>query len=348
MNGCPVEQAQNRILLAIAENGEGAVGVLAEMYREDEIGRAAIKGLVFQNVGKFARSICIRAIGASGNLPDAENVLSHLLGHENSWKRKAYCRQSVKTFGGGQIFIHQAEKEKAVRESAVSAFSMLLEREGGHISLESGRALVKCAIADPSHKVRGMSSGLIAKYANSTIFSQLLTYMINAEKTGEFSILEKGEDAIDEMVGEMQLERPRGSFIKPVIGLSNSSEGMWDFAVRTIMRLFYKTDMKKEIQDLVIREKMKLGSQGRNKNRLAINRLDSLILAMGKELKSNKRKKMTAEAELGGEIVRPPRNMRGLASVLEEPVEVPRGPVVTALRNMGRKIKRVFTGGPRR
>ena len=348
MNGCPVEQEQNRILLTIAEKGRGAVQDLANMYKEDEIGRAAIKGLVFQAVGEFARGTCIRAMGESGNLLDLENVLMHLLGHENGWKRKAYCRKSSKMFGKGKVFIHQADKDNSIREGAVSAVGMLLEREGGHISIESGRALVKCAIADPSGEVRENASRIVAGYANSTTFSQLFTYMINAEKAGEFELLERSEDATRIMVEEMTLERPRGSFLKPLIGLSNSSEGMWDFAVGTVMHLFHNTDMKKDIQDLVIREKIKLGSQERNDNRLAINRLGSLIVAMGKELKTDKKKKMTAEADMGGAVMRPPQKMRGLASVLEEPVEVPRGPVVTALRKVGRKIKRVFAKGPRR
>ncbi|MBD3389353.1 hypothetical protein GF415_00140 [Candidatus Micrarchaeota archaeon] len=348
MNRCPVEQEQNRILLTIAEKGKGAVRDLACMYNEDEIGRAAMKGLVFQAVGEFARGTCIKAIEGSGNLLELENVLMHLLGHENGWKRKAYCRKSAKMFGKGRIFIHQADKDDSIREAAVSAVMVVLEKEGGHVSLESGRALVKCAIADPSGEVRKKASRIVARYANSATFSQLLTYMINAEKSGEFEFLENCEDTVKIMVEEMQVERPRGSFLKPLIGLSNSSEGMWDFAAGTIMHLFHNTNMKKEIQDLVIREKIKLGSQERNDNRFAVNRLSSLILAMGKELRSDRKEKMTAEADMGGEIMRPPQKMRGLANVLEEPVEVPRGPVVTALRKIGKRIKRVFARGPRR
>ncbi|MFP3949983.1 MAG: hypothetical protein ACLFUZ_02710 [Candidatus Micrarchaeia archaeon] len=348
MNGCPVEQAQNRILLMIAENGDGAVQGLAKMYNEDKIGGGAMKGLVFQNVGKFARGTMIEAIGKSGSLLDVENVLMHLLGHENAWKRKAYYRHSVKTLGEERVFIHQVDNEMEIREKALFAVEEILARKGGGVSRESGGALVKCAIADPSGKARATATRIVARYADSESFRQLFAYMVNAEKAGEFEFLERSEDAVKIMVAEMKLDRPRRSFLKPLVGLSNASEGMWDFAVGTIMHLFQNSDMKREIQDVVLREKIKLDSPNKIENRNASNRLGSLIRAMGKELKSNRGGNMTAEAEMKGEVMRPPKNMQGIASVLEEPVEVPRGPVVTAIRKVGRRIRKILPKGRHR
>jgi len=42
MPGCPIEKAQDGVLMRIAENGNGAVKILSNVYSTDEVARAAM------------------------------------------------------------------------------------------------------------------------------------------------------------------------------------------------------------------------------------------------------------------------------------------------------------------
>lgn len=343
MPGCPVEEAQKNILDIIATEGKNSAGILSDGYVQDELMRAAIKRLIFEDMGEFARGMLIEAVGEGQDLEDVEHVLMHLLGHDKASTRANYsCRQS---FGNATV-IYYADKDEGVRNNALFAIEKILEGKNGILSLEGGRALVKCSLADPSDQARTTAARIVGKHATSATFSLLLTFIIHTEKSGEYDLLERGEDAIEIMVENMKADRPRGSLLKPLIGLSNASDGMWDFATKIIMQLFNNSDMKRDIQTMIVREKSKLVMQKNKRDKLAIRRMDSLVRLMGEDFTTplERRKRMTAEADLNGTFMQPPRQMRRMA---EEPIMLSRGPVVDLILGIGRKIRRVVRG-PRR
>ena len=342
MPGCPVEDAQSAILEIIATEGKQSAGLIADGYARDEVMRAAIKRLIFEDMGEFARGMLIEAIGKGNNLEDVEHVLMHLLGHEKGSTRANYsCLQSF----GSVIVMYRADKEEGVRNKALFAIGKILEGNGV-LSLESGRALVKCALSDPSDPARITAARIVGKHATFATFSLLLNFIINAEKSEDYDLMERGEDAMGIMVEGMKADRPRGSLLKPLIGLSNTNESMWDFATRTILQLFENSDMKNDIQMLIMREKSKLEGQGKKTDKLAIGRMDSLLRLMGEDFTTpiKKRKKMTAEAMLDGTFMIPPKQLR---RPNRDPILIPRGPVVDAIYRAGRAIKRMVRG-PRR
>jgi hypothetical protein len=341
MPGCPVEDAQSAILEIIATEGKQSAGLIADGYVRDEVMRAAIKRLIFEDMGAFARGMLIEAVGKEDNLEDVEHVLMHLVGHDKGRTRENYsCLQS---FGGATV-MYSADKEERVRNKALLAIEKILGNEKGVLSIESGRALIKCALADPSERARITAARIIGKYATSATFSLLLTFIMNAEKSEDYELMERGEDTIGIIVENMKADRPRGSLLKPLIGLSNANESMWDFATRTIMQLFEHSDMKNDIRDLLAREKAKLVMQGRKSDSLAIGRMESVLRIMGEDFTTpiKKRKRMTAEGELNGTFMVPPKNMRGRP--VEDPVMISRGPVVDLIMGVGRKIKRMVRG----
>jgi hypothetical protein len=335
--------------MRIAENGDGAAQILSSVYSTNEIAKAAMKGLVFENVGNFARSLVVGVIGDSGKPEDAENVLMHLIGNEKAWNRKKYREHGLQEFGNA-IIIHRADKSEIVREMAISAIKKIFGNGECALSTESGRALVRCTLVDPSEKVRVAAAGIIAKHAKPVVFSQLFAFMVNAEKTSNALIIKRGKEAAAEIVANMKADRPRGSFLRPLIMLSDTSETMWDFGSKTIMELFESSTLKDEIRIMLLREKMKLEGQEKEKDELQIERMGALLEKMGKNLPAvgAERKKITAEAEFGpGEVMVPPAKMRHKV-VEEDPVVVQRGPVVDAIYRAGRTIKKVLSKGPRR
>lgn len=348
MPECPIEQEQTRILIKIAENGSGAVQLLSDAYLDNEVARAAMKGLVFDSVGNFARSLVIEVMGEAGEASDAENVLMHLLGHEKGWNRKKYREHGLENLGNALV-IHRADKSGIVRERAVLAVEKLLGKRGV-LSTESGVALVKCALVDPSEKVRVAAARIIGKHADSVAFSQLFTFIINAEKTNNWLIVERGKEAVAVMVAGMKADRPRGSFLKPLIWLSTSSEEMWNFGANTIMELFEGSDLKEEIRIMVLREMRKLEAPGKEKDRPAIERMGALLDEMGKDFTTpiKRKKKMTAEKEIDpGELMKPPAKMKQRA-IEEDPIEIQRGPIVDAVLRAGRALKKIIPGGRRK
>ncbi|MBD3397989.1 hypothetical protein GF412_02370 [Candidatus Micrarchaeota archaeon] len=346
MPECPIEKAQAGVLMRIAESGKDAAPVLSEIYLSDEIVRAAMKGLVFENVGNFARSMVVGIIGECGGLGDMENVLMHLLGHEKGLQREKYRKNGLDSLGT-PLIIHHADKSGTVREKAVFAVERILRENGTVATTETERALVKCALLDPSEKIRVAAARVVGRHGKAIAFNHLLTFMINAEKANEKLVVRRGKEAVAVMVENMKAERPRGSLLKPLMGLSNASPEMWAFAEKTIMELFYGSGFKRDIQVMAVREKIKLDDQGKKKDRVAIERLGSLLEEMGEDPTTpiKRKKKMTSEEELDcGELMRPPAKM-GRARGNDEPVEVPRGPVVTAMLRAGKAVKKVFVRG---
>ncbi|MCP4647359.1 MAG: hypothetical protein GY852_06430 [bacterium] len=336
MPGCPVEKTQEKILEIIANEGKKSAGLLVDGYARDELMRAAIKKLIFEDMGEFARSMLIEAVGKGNRLEDVEHVLMHLLGHEKGGTRANYsCLQN---FGSATVMYH-ADKEEGVRNNALFAIEKILEGQGV-LSLKSGRALVKCSLLDPSDLARITSARIIGKYATFATFSLLLTFIINAEKSEDYGLMERGENAMGIMVEGMKEDRPRGSLLKPLIGLSNASESMWDFASATILQLFHNSDIKNDIQSMLVRENSKLVVQGKKTDTLAMGRMDSLIRLMGEDFTTSikRKKKMTAEAYLDGTFMVPPKQLR---RPNRDPILIPRGPVVDAIYRAGRAIRRM-------
>ena len=378
MPECPIEVAQIRILLEIAENGKDAAAPLSEKYRSSEVDRAAMRGLVFGKDGAFARCVVIDAVGMAGTLEDVEHVLSHILGHERAKWRKAYTER--KEFGSGLI-PHSADKNDSVREIAMFAISNILERQGSipngggviGIGIDAEMALVKTSVLDPSAKVRESATKVLSRYGTRGAFTLFFTYMKNAETAKEVPLLAKFSETLGNITEEMKKNRVRGSFLKALLGVSEGSNFIWNLSEMSMLEMYVVSDLKDEFYQVVAREGTKRKGMGGEGNALSMERIRKLMKKLGKDpTASLKRKRMTAEEELkrivppegvrmGGEIVPPPRQMvkkresvpprgRTQDDWNYDEVIVSRGPVVDALCAAGRRIKMAFRGtkGPRK
>lgn len=297
MPECPIEQAQKKIM-QMMENGVAAP-VLSGMYARDEVARAAIKSLVFMDIGMANRTLLINIVGELGLLQDIKDNLARLVCSSQERQGNEYSEKLAMKIGN-RTFKYYADKEEAIRMQALGAIEKILERsEAPDPGFDAENALVKCAVTDPYSGVRKNSIKLITKYGGRRAFSLFFTYMQNAEKGGDDSLFCSFMDATYKMARLMEEGDARGSFLKAALGLSNSNEFMWDFS-KTIIKRIYKgcgTTIQGEISRMVLREHSKLRGLGEREDRnFAIKRLGQLL------------------RELEGEYARPPKKMRGRAA----------------------------------
>ncbi len=348
MPECPIEQAQTRILVAIAEEGKESTVNLSAAFREDEITRAAMRGLVFEKVGAFARSVMLESMGNAGSPEDVEKVLMHLLGHEKVSGRKKYAN-GLCNFGD-TVFPYRADKDEWVRTSALAAVEKILMREeGAKITPETERVLVKCMFMDPSENAGKAAARVLSANSSMEGFNFFFILLGNAEKMKNAAAMQRGEKALAGIIESMKKNRVRGSFLIPLIKLCEGSEKMWRIAEDAIVELFESSDMKKEIQNRVFKEKLRRINLDRENDdaNIPLQRIERAINRIGEDHTSRikgRKKKMTAEGELNPkELMRPPAKMKMRAEMEETPM-ISRGPVVDKILGVGRAIKRIVKG----
>ncbi len=328
-----MKETEKKIMDLIAKTGKGSSGLLAGIYVQKGMMSTAMKKLIFMNLGTFARGVIIDAMGMGGGPNEVENIMMRFFDYDKSGTNPAYpCLRCL----GGKEKNYYADEDEEIRNKALFAIENMLKGEEYILSTESGRALVQCIFLDSSEKAGITAARIVGDHATSATFSLLLTTMINAEKNGEDNLIKKGETAIWAIVENMKIRRPRGSFLKPLMGLSNASENMWEIGEKTILKLFSNSRIKNEMYQMVVNEMKKLEGAGLGDNRIAIKRMGCLIESMGRDftISIRKGKRVTNEKYRDGEFMRPPHKMMSGGN---RPVGVSKCPVNGNMHKTGKK-----------
>ena len=174
MARCPVELAQNGIMLSLAEKGEAAIPGLAYNYSADEKVAAAAKSMVYNSsFGGILRSNVISVIGAAGSFEDGIQILLPLLNFSRVENRPTYI--SSINLGTSEIE-YTPEQNMAIRLAVLQALENIIRRkENENISCPVaggfGKIVASAALVDPNPRVRSTAARMLAKYGSPEILS---------------------------------------------------------------------------------------------------------------------------------------------------------------------------------